>query len=85
MMTGGGMMGWGLGGLGMGVGGLFTLLLWGLLIVGIVFGVRWLWDRGRPAPGGQSHDSAVEILRRRYAQGEIDREEFEAKRRDLAG
>ena len=85
MMGGGGMMAWGLGGLGMGVGGLFTLLFWGLIIVGSVLAVRWLWERGRPATGGQARGSALEILRDRYARGEIAREEFEAKRQDLIG
>ena len=84
-MGGGGMMAWGLGGLGMGVGGLFTLLFWGLIIVGSVLAVRWLWERGGPATGGQARGSALEILRDRYARGEIAREEFEAKRQDLIG
>ncbi len=82
-MPGGGMMGWGSGGLGMGIGWLFMLLFWGLIIVAGVFLVRWLWDQGRPASRGEGGESALEILRRRYARGEIDREEFEAKKRDL--
>lgn len=85
MMPGGGMMGWGLGGLGMAGGGLFMLLVWGLIVVGAVLTVRWLWDRGGQASGGQGQDSALVILRQRYARGEIDREEFAAKKRDLAG
>ena len=73
--------GW--GGVGMGIGWLFMLLFWGLIIVAGVFLVRWLWDQGRPASRGEGGESALEILRRRYARGEIDREEFEAKKRDL--
>ncbi|MGH7332997.1 MAG: SHOCT domain-containing protein [Candidatus Rokuibacteriota bacterium] len=58
---------------------LMMLVFWGLVIAGVVLGVRWLARQG-----GTSHqDEAIETLRRRYAKGEIDRDEFEAKRRDL--
>lgn len=46
----------------------------------IVLGVRWLAGQGkqhRPA------DTALDILRQRYARGDIGKEEFEAKKRDL--
>ena len=43
-------------------------------------GSRW-WDGGREAPG----DSAREILEKRYAKGEIDRTEYEEKKKVLAG
>jgi len=88
-MMGGGMMGLGMGGGGMGLagggllGGLFMLLFWGGLIVAAVVGVRWLWDRGRPPERRRLEESALEILRQRYARGQIEREEFEMKRRDL--
>ena len=66
---------WGVWGLGM------MLLFWAILITGTVFGIRWLVGQGR-APG---KDTALEILRERYARGEINRDEFEARKRDLAG
>jgi len=83
MMGGGGMMGWGGGGPGLVGGGLLMLLFWGVLIVAAVVGVRWLWDQGRPAAGRGREESSLEILKRRYARGEIEREEFEMKKRDL--
>lgn len=43
-------------------------------------GIRWLARRG----GGSGSDAALGILRQRYARGEINREEFEAKKRDLS-
>jgi len=84
MMPGGGMMGWGgFGGYGMGfVGWIFMLVFWGLIIVGLVLVVRWLWDQGRPGTGGA--DSSLEILKRRYARGEISKEEFDRMKQDLA-
>ena len=67
---------WGAGGLVM----LFMMLLfWGVVIAGMVLAIRWLVAQGR----GPAHDSALAILRERYARGEINREEFEARRRDL--
>jgi putative membrane protein len=57
------------------------LLFWALVITGIVLGIRWLIRQGR----SEVSDSALEILRQRYARGDINREEFEAKRRDLQG
>ena len=67
---------WGAWGFGM----MFMMVLfWVLVIIGIVLAIRWLSSQGRERPS----DSAVEILRQRYARGEIDKEEFEAKKRDL--
>lgn len=59
-------------------------MLWMLLVmVGVVllviWGVRQMSGTG-PRPG---RSRAVEILEERYARGEIDREEFETRRRDL--
>jgi len=67
---------WGIWGFGM---MLFMFLFWALVIIGIVLGIRWLVRQGRP----ESSDSALDVLRQRYARGEINREEFEAKRKDL--
>ncbi len=84
----GGMMGWGgYGGFGMGmgiVGGLFMLLFWGLIIVGLVMLVRWLWDQGRHVSGSAAPEAPLEILKRRYARGEITKEEFDRMKQDLA-
>ena len=51
-----------------------------LVIVGVVALIRWLW----PTPPGRAPDTAVGILRERYARGDINREEFEARRQDLS-
>jgi len=48
--------------------------------VGIVLGIRWLVTQGRESRS----DSALDILRQRYARGEINKDEFEAKKRDLS-
>ncbi len=68
---------WGATGIGM---MLMMILFWGLIIVGLVFGIRWLISEGK-APRS---DSALEILRQRYARGEINKEEFETKKQELS-
>lgn len=70
------------GGWGMGNGSPFMILFWIVGIVGVVVLVKWLVDQS--SAGGRTRGkSALEILRERYARGEIDREEYEQKRRDL--
>jgi putative membrane protein len=59
---------------------LMMLALWGVVIAGIVLGIRWLARQGRQ----EQPDRALDILRERYARGEIDKEAFEARRRDLS-
>ena len=66
--------GWGIGMM------LMMLLFWGLVIAGLVLAIRWLLDQGKHARAV----TALEILKQRYAKGEIDKEEFEAKKRDLS-
>jgi putative membrane protein len=75
-------MGWMWGAWGIGMG-LMMLLFWGAVIVAIVVGVRWVTGQGRPGPA-RPVDTALQILRERYARGEISREEFEQRKRDLA-
>ena len=83
------MMGnWGdFGGWGMGFGFVFMILFWVLIVLGIVALVRWLMPpRGNGGPGAAERPSdrtPLEIVQERYARGEIDRTEYEQKKRDL--
>lgn len=74
-----GPMSWMWGGWGIGMM-LIALGFWAVAIVGIVLGIRWLVSQGKESP---RPDAALEVLRQRYARGEINREEFEARKRDL--
>jgi putative membrane protein len=62
-------------------GWLMMLVFWGLVIAGIVVVVRAL--SGRNVFGQPHYDSALEVLRRRYAAGEITKEQFEEIKRTL--
>ena len=68
----GSMMGW----FG---GGFMMIVFWALFIALIVWIVR-------EVSGRHSHSSsqALNILKERYAKGEISKEEFESKKKDLA-
>ncbi len=63
----------------MGFGMLFMALFWVALIVGGVLLVKWLMGQG----GASREDSALDILKKRYARGEINKQEFEERKRDL--
>ena len=83
------MWNWGgFGGWGMGFGFLFMILFWALVIVGIVALVRWLpqksqTDREQDGRAPARDRTPLEIVRERYARGDIDRKEYEQKKRDL--
>jgi putative membrane protein len=59
---------------------LMMFMFWVLVIAGLVLAVRWLLSEGKE----RRSDTALEIVRQRYARGEINKEEFEAKKRDLS-
>lgn len=63
---------------------IFMLLFWGLVIWGAV--ALWHWFSGRPTRGwpGDRQNTALEVLRQRYARGEISREEYEERRQTLS-
>jgi putative membrane protein len=71
----GGRIGWPL----LLVGGLIRLVFWGVVVVAVLFLVR-------PRAGGSARslpESALDILKRRYAAGELTREQYEQMRRDV--
>jgi len=76
-----GSMGWGWG-WGM-LGAVHMILWWVLIVLGIVVLGKWLF--ASKSDGGRSGNSrALDILKERYAKGEIGKDEFEQKKRDLA-
>lgn len=74
------MMNWGNYGWGMGFGWIFMVLFWALVILGIVYIVQTISRRS-----GQSgtEETPLDILKKRYAKGEISKEEFGRMKDDL--
>ena len=74
---------WGMGWFGM----IFMLLFWILVIAGIVFLIRWLiqstGSRNRSGSHAGEGSQAMDILKERYAKGEISRDEFESMKNEI--
>jgi putative membrane protein len=68
------MFGWGFG------GGIMMLVFWTVVILLIVWAVKEFSSKKEDHP--HSH-SALDILKERYVKGEINKEEFESKKKDL--
>jgi putative membrane protein len=66
-----------------GFGGIFMILVWAVIIFGLVALGKWLLYGERDA--GTRDTGPFDVLKTRYARGEITREQYEHMRRDLAG
>jgi len=69
--------GWGMG---FGLGWISMVVFWILLILGIVYLVKMIAGGTKK---GETTESSLEILKKRYAKGEISKDEFERIRADL--
>jgi putative membrane protein len=63
-----------------GDGGIMMLVWGGFVIVGTALVVKWLSDQRSRI---KNEESPLEILEKRNANGEIDKEEFQEKKKDL--
>jgi putative membrane protein len=59
----------------MGIGMIISMILWVLLIGTVIYGVYSLISKGIE----KKEDSAIKILKERFARGEIDEEEYEKR------
>lgn len=69
-------MGWG----GMWFGWIFWLLFLGVIIWAVI---RFTNSGQTRNQTGTNHDSPMDILKKRYARGEINKEQFEEMKKDL--
>jgi len=80
------MMSWGGGWYGMIFGPLIMILVLAVVIAAVVLVVRWAggpWPGRRPPHHAPPGRTPLDILKERLARGEIDKEEFEERRRVL--
>ncbi len=81
-MTGPGMMNWGYG---MGwFGWIFMIIFSIVVIAGVVILVRWMAFFGEKRRRPESQETAIDILKKRYAKGEITKEEYEKIKKDIS-
>lgn len=64
-------------------GSLSMILFWGGLILLIVIGIRWFGSRSGDGDGSEPRDTALDTLEKRFASGEMEKEDFEARKRLL--
>ena len=66
-------------------GSVMMVLFWGGIIVAIVLAVRWLGSTtSQGTIPAASRNKALDILQERFARGEIDKDEFEERKRLLS-
>lgn len=64
----------------MGFGWVIMLVFWGLVIFGVLYLLK---PNSKPSNDKLADNSAMEILKSRYARGEIDQQEYEQKKHEL--
>lgn len=75
---------WGLYGGGLGITGIILSFIFTVIIVaGIIILIVWLIKRTGSSRTGRTEDGAMEILKKRYARGEITKKEFESIKKDI--
>lgn len=60
----------------------FHFLFW-ILIIGVVLLIVWLVRQPGRYERGHGGESSLDILKKRYARGEISKEEFEKMKKDI--
>jgi len=65
------------------VGYVLMVIFWAVGTVAVVLWVKSWLEQGRPGSTLREPESALEILKKRYARGEINKQEFEEKRKEL--
>jgi putative membrane protein len=60
------------------------IVFWIAVIAGVAILVRWITSLGERSRGPGSQDTAIDILKKRYAKGEITKEEYEQIKKDIS-
>jgi putative membrane protein len=74
-----------MGGWGYGYGAIH-MIVWVVILIAIIVGIVWL-VRSIAAPGGRlpRRSAGLDVIEERYARGEINRDEYLQKKKDILG
>ena len=65
-------------------GGFLMMILWTILIIALlIWVIRMIQGRGSGPGWRTGSETPMEILKKRYARGEINKEEFDRMKKDL--
>ncbi len=76
----GGFFGGGLGWIGM----IFGFIFFVAIIIGVILLIVWLVGRSGYSTTDKTSTHSLEILKERYAKGELTKEQYEGMKKDLA-
>jgi len=79
------MWGWpmmGFGGFG-GIGMIFGFIFFILIVIGVIFLIIWLVKRSGYSATDKTSTKSIEVLKERYAKGELTKEQYENMKKDL--
>lgn len=62
----------------------FHFLFWLLVVIGVILLIVWVVRQTSGREGGRGGETALDILKKRYARGEISKEEYERMKDDLS-
>lgn len=60
----------------------YMWIFWIAVLVGLIFLIKWMVQQSKQG-GKKPKQNPLEILKKRYARGEIDKQEFDQKKKDL--
>ena len=60
--------------------------MWIILLIIVALGIYFFiqYSKGRGLPGQRQDETAIDILKKRYASGEIDKDEFDRIKKELS-
>lgn len=61
----------------------FHFLFWIFIVIGIILLIVWILRQPGRYERSQGEESPLDILKKRYARGEISKEEFERMKKDI--
>lgn len=62
----------------------FHFFFWILVIIGVILLIVWIVRQSGTRAGARGEETALDILNKRYARGELSKEDYEKMRKDIS-